>query len=107
MKQATPWPSPGAQRWPARFADIALQSFAVARKNSAFDDIWLGQFTAPRFNLIFRERNTNGGTSRPLIGAGHNPGSIGVGWPVEPDAAGPNSVFVVTCVLGTFGCPMS
>jgi hypothetical protein len=81
FKQEPAWYSPGAERWPARFADVGLMAAAVRHNDFDMSNVWLTSLVNFRYNLLLREKLPDGSFGQPLFAATSVAGSSGFGWP--------------------------
>lgn len=81
FKREPGWYSPSAERWPSRFADVALMHMAKRHGDYCMDNVWLGEFANFRYNLLLREVLPDGSRGAPRFGAKHLTGSTAFGWP--------------------------
>ena len=68
FKHEPAWYPPGAERWPARFADVGLMT-AVRHNDFDMSNVWLTSLVNFRYNLLLREKLPDGSFGQPLFAA--------------------------------------
>ena len=80
--------SHGAERWPYRFADVGLVTWAARHTLFNFSDLRLAVFTQCECNPMLKVVKPDGSRGQPFTGAEHMPSSSGFGGPMQETVSG-------------------